>query len=72
VVVLGMAARDDDAQGFQIIVDVVQDLVEAFTGIGDHLAGGEVGEAAEQVFEAGEGLQWAHAVVSVSWKTSRR
>ena len=62
VLILGVTAGDDDAQGIQVVVDVAQDLVEPLPGVADHLSDGEVGEAVEQVFETGDGLQVVVAV----------
>ena len=50
-------AEFDGAQGFEVVVDEEEHLVEALASIPQHLADVQFGEAMTEVFEAGDGLE---------------
>jgi len=62
VFVLGVATRDDGAESLQVIVNEAQDVVVALTSVTDDLPDVEVGEAALDVLEAGDGLEMVVAI----------
>jgi hypothetical protein len=57
ILIAGMAARDDGAQGFQFLVNEAEDVIEAFSSVADDLIDKEVRKTVLQVSEAGDGLE---------------
>jgi len=55
-------AEFDGAQGFEIVVDEEEHLVEAFASIPQHLADLQFGEAVTEVFDTRDGLEVVVAV----------
>ena len=62
VFVSGVVAELDGAQSLQVVVGKEEDIVEALTGIADHFADDQTGEAAAQIVEARDGLEMVVAV----------
>lgn len=62
VLVSGVVAELDGAQGLEIIVDKEKDMIETLPGIADHFANSEIGKSVEQVAQARDGLKMVVAV----------
>jgi len=62
VLVAGVVADLDRAQGVEVVVDKVQNVVKPFTGIGNHFADHQTREATLNVLAAGNGQQMVIAV----------
>ncbi len=62
IIIPGVMAQLDGAQGFEILVDEGQDLRIAFSSIAQHFADGERGETLQQLLETGDGQQVVVAV----------
>jgi len=55
-------ARDNGAQGSEVVVDEDQDVIIAFASVANKLTDFELGQALLEVFEAGEGLEMVVAI----------
>ncbi len=62
IVIPGVMAQLDRAQGFEVLVDEGQDLRIAFACVPQHFSDGETGKAIEQLLEAGDSQQVVVAV----------
>ncbi len=62
IVVGGVMAQLDGAQGFEVLVDEGQDLGIAFACVPQHFADGEIRETLQQLSETGNGQQMVVAV----------
>ncbi len=62
IIIPGVMAQLDGAQGFEVLVDEGQDLRIAFAGVPQHFADGESGETLQQLLETGDGQQVVVAV----------
>jgi hypothetical protein len=56
IIVCEVTARNDDAQGLQIVVDVAQNIVKALTSVTNHFTNLEVRKTTLEILEAGDGL----------------
>ena len=62
LLVAGVMADLDRAQGVEGVVDKEQDVIKAFSGIGDHFGDVEARKATKEVLKAGDGRQMVVAI----------